>query len=71
MKNTGKSGRIICSVTQHTPWRNEELRSSEEGLQQQKERYERVAMRYKATTGVGCDGFHPHGSQRFAERNEK
>ena len=43
-----------------TPWRNEELRSFEEVLRQLTEKsLERVARSHKATTGVGCDGFHP------------
>ena len=42
------------------PYRNEETRSLEEGLPQlEEERLRRAAKSYKATTGVGCDGFHP------------
>ena len=43
-----------------TPWRNEELGSLEEGLPRRREDHlERAARSYKATTGVGCDAFHP------------
>ena len=38
------------------PWRNEESR----GLPRLKEEnLEKAARSYKATEGVGCDGFHP------------
>ena len=41
------------------PWRNEELRSREEGLPRlREEKLERAAMNYTSTTGVGCDGVH-------------
>ena len=51
------------------PWRSEELRSLEEGMPRFKESdSEKAARSYKATTGVGCDGFHPQSSVRFVER---
>ena len=40
------------------PWRNEELRRSEEALPRLKEGdLEKTSRMYKAKTGVGCDGF--------------
>ena len=43
-----------------THWNNEELRSFEEELpEMKKEGLERAARSYMATTGAGCDGFHP------------
>ena len=58
--------------TQHKPWRNEELRSLEEGLPVPKEKHmEKAAKSSKAATGVICDGFHSQSSIRFVERNER
>ena len=58
MQKRGKNGRSIDSPTQRC-WRNDELRSLEEGLPQQgDEGLEKAARSYKATTGVGCDKFH-------------
>ena len=42
------------------PWRNDELKKSEEALPRLKGvDLEKVSRLYKAKTGVGCDGFHP------------
>ena len=42
------------------PWKNEELKKSEEALPRRKEcGLEMVSKLYKAKIGVGCDGFHP------------
>ena len=42
------------------PWKNEELGQLEEVLPRLQEReLEKVSRWCKATTGVGCDGFHP------------
>ena len=44
---------------QDKPWRNEELRRSEEALPRLKEGdLEKASRKYKAKTGVGRDGFH-------------
>ena len=52
-----------CESVQDTgekPWRHEGLRNFEKRLPQLKEESsERSARSCKATTGVGCDGFHP------------
>ena len=41
-------------------WRNEDLRSSEEGLPRlNEENFANAARSYKAAIGVGCDGFQP------------
>ena len=40
-------------------WRNEELRRWEEALPRLKVNWKRGSRKYKAKTGVGCDGFHP------------
>ena len=46
--------------TQEKPWRNEELERWEEALSRSKEsELEKASRKYKAKTGVGCDGFHP------------
>ena len=41
------------------PWRNEELRSLEVELPHIECREPKERRGYKATTSVGCDGFHP------------
>ena len=42
------------------PWRNEELRSLEEGLPRLREdNLEKAARSDKAAIGVGCVGYHP------------
>ena len=53
------------------PWRNEEIKSLEEGLPRlTRENLESAAWSYEAATGVGSDGFHPKGYARRAKRNE-
>ena len=45
---------------QNKPWRNKELKKSEEALPSLKEGdLDKASRLYKAKTGVGCDGFHP------------
>ena len=48
------------------PWRNDVMRSLEEGLPRLKvDRCERAARSYRATTGVGCAGFYPEAPLRL------
>ena len=66
MRQRGKNGQHtgnvtkMCRICKAKPWRNEELRRSEEALPRLKEGdLEKASRTYKAKTGVGCDGFHP------------
>ena len=53
---------------QDEPWRNGGLRECEEALPRLKEGDpEKAPRRYKAKTGVRCDGFHPKVPSGFAE----
>ena len=50
---------------QDKPWRNEELRRSEEALWRLKEGdLEKTLRMYNAKTGFGCDGFHDKRKKR-------
>ena len=45
---------------ENKPQKNEELKKREEALPRLKDNdLEKASTLYKATTGVGCDGFHP------------
>ena len=54
------------------PWRNEELRSSEEGLPRlREENLEKAASKYNATKGVGGGWIAPQDSARLVNTNER
>ena len=54
------------------PWKNEEMKNSEEDVPRFKEGdVERAARNCKAKTGVGCDGFHPKVPLGLAKHEEK
>ena len=57
MKRRGKTGQYTGQNVQDKPWRHEELRRCEEALPRFKESdLENASRKYKAKTGLGCDG---------------
>ena len=54
------------------PWRNEELKSLDEGMTRLKEGdLEKVARNYKASTGVGCNGFRTEVPLDLSKRTKR
>ena len=56
--------------TEDKMWRNEELRSLEVELPHIECREPRERRGYKATTSVGCHGFHPRVPLDLSKENE-